>query len=115
MCVCVCVELLHSQLTVFGSVQANRRSLKSIKPSNRSSEELKKHSEVKRDGKASATAETSEDESGRASSSPSKVTKETKKRKTEDPSTGPVECVKQVTTARDDGKDVTICRYLITV
>ncbi|XP_056611363.1 bromodomain adjacent to zinc finger domain protein 2B isoform X2 [Triplophysa dalaica] len=93
--------------------RANRRSLKSRKPSNRSSEELKKHSEVKRDGKASATGGTSEDESGRASSSPSKVTKEAKKRKTEDPSTGPVECVKQVTTARDNSKDVTICRILL--
>ncbi|KAA0715455.1 Zinc finger domain protein 2B hWALp4 [Triplophysa tibetana] len=91
--------------------RANSRSLKSRKPSNRSSEELKKLSEVKRDGKASATGETSEDESGRASSSPSKVSKETKK--TEDPSTGPVECVKQVTTARDDSKDVTICRILL--
>ncbi|XP_057192317.1 bromodomain adjacent to zinc finger domain protein 2B isoform X1 [Triplophysa rosa] len=98
--------------------QANSRSLKSRNPSNRSSEELKKLSEVKRNGKASATAETSEDESGRASSSPSKVTKEMKKRKTEDPSTGPVErespaCVKQVTTARDDSKDVAICRILL--
>ncbi|KAL0184994.1 hypothetical protein M9458_020690, partial [Cirrhinus mrigala] len=88
------------------------------KPLNRSSGSLKKPAEAKRQGKPSVAGD-SEDDSGSANSTPKKVSKEMKKRKTEEnPSANPVKqespaCVKKPKTAREDSKDLAMCRILL--
>uniref|UniRef100_A0A9J7XIK6 Bromodomain adjacent to zinc finger domain 2B n=1 Tax=Cyprinus carpio carpio TaxID=630221 RepID=A0A9J7XIK6_CYPCA len=73
---------------------------------------LKKPAEAKRHMKASVAGD-SEDDSGRANSTPRKVLKEIKKRKTEEnPSTNPAK-QESPRTARDDSKDLAMCRILL--
>ncbi|XP_050975844.1 bromodomain adjacent to zinc finger domain protein 2B isoform X2 [Labeo rohita] len=98
--------------------QASSQSLKTKKPLNRSSGGLKKPAEAKRQRKPSVAGD-SEDDSGSANSTPKKVSKEIKKRKTEEnPSANPAKqesptCVKKPKTARDDSKDLAMCRILL--
>ncbi|XP_048050653.1 bromodomain adjacent to zinc finger domain protein 2B isoform X1 [Megalobrama amblycephala] len=90
--------------------QASSQSLKTKKPLNRSSGGLKKPAEAKRHRKPSVAGDNSEDDSG---STPKKVSKEIKKRRTEEnPSPNPV-CVKKPKTVRDDSKDLAMCRILL--
>uniref|UniRef100_A0A9J8CT19 Bromodomain adjacent to zinc finger domain 2B n=1 Tax=Cyprinus carpio carpio TaxID=630221 RepID=A0A9J8CT19_CYPCA len=92
--------------------QASSQSLKTKQPLNRSSGGLKKPAEAKRHMKASVAGD-SEDDSGRANSTPRKVLKEIKKRKTEEnPSTNPAK-QESPRTARDDSKDLAMCRILL--
>ncbi|RXN32012.1 bromodomain adjacent to zinc finger domain 2B-like isoform X2 [Labeo rohita] len=97
---------------------ASSQSLKTKKPLNRSSGGLKKPAEAKRQRKPSVAGD-SEDDSGSANSTPKKVSKEIKKRKTEEnPSANPAKqesptCVKKPKTARDDSKDLAMCRILL--
>uniref|UniRef100_A0A8C2JZ28 Bromodomain adjacent to zinc finger domain 2B n=1 Tax=Cyprinus carpio TaxID=7962 RepID=A0A8C2JZ28_CYPCA len=73
---------------------------------------LKKPAEAKRHTKPSVAGD-SEDDSGRANSTPRKVLKEIKKRKTEEnPSTNPAK-QESPRTARDDSKDLAMCRILL--
>ncbi|XP_051760711.1 bromodomain adjacent to zinc finger domain protein 2B isoform X8 [Ctenopharyngodon idella] len=93
--------------------QASSQSLKTKKPLNRSSGGLKKPAEAKRHRKPSVAGDNSEDDSGSANSTPKKVSKEIKKRKTEEnPSPNPA-CVKKPKTVRDDSKDLAMCRILL--
>uniref|UniRef100_A0A672NX68 Bromodomain adjacent to zinc finger domain 2B n=2 Tax=Sinocyclocheilus grahami TaxID=75366 RepID=A0A672NX68_SINGR len=92
--------------------QASSQSLKTKKPLDRSSGGLKKPAEAKRHKKPSVAGD-SEDDSGSANSTPRKVLKEIKKRKTEEnPSTNPAK-QEGPETARDDSKDLTMCRILL--
>uniref|UniRef100_A0A8C2JUY0 Bromodomain adjacent to zinc finger domain 2B n=1 Tax=Cyprinus carpio TaxID=7962 RepID=A0A8C2JUY0_CYPCA len=92
--------------------QASSQSLKTKQPLNRSSGGLKKPAEAKRHTKPSVAGD-SEDDSGRANSTPRKVLKEIKKRKTEEnPSTNPAK-QESPRTARDDSKDLAMCRILL--
>uniref|UniRef100_A0A8C2B4Y3 Bromodomain adjacent to zinc finger domain 2B n=1 Tax=Cyprinus carpio TaxID=7962 RepID=A0A8C2B4Y3_CYPCA len=73
---------------------------------------LKKPAEAKRHTKPSVAGD-SEDDSGRANSTPRKVLKEIKKRKTEEnPSTNPAK-QESPRTPRDDSKDLAMCRILL--
>ncbi|XP_071771100.2 bromodomain adjacent to zinc finger domain protein 2B isoform X2 [Centroberyx gerrardi] len=81
----------------------------------------KKGVEVKKNGKQAGNGEVSEDDSASASSTPKKGAKDTsRKRKTEEsspapPTTnqeGPV-CVKRAKTARDNNRDLGLCRVLL--
>uniref|UniRef100_A0A671PB84 Bromodomain adjacent to zinc finger domain protein 2B-like n=1 Tax=Sinocyclocheilus anshuiensis TaxID=1608454 RepID=A0A671PB84_9TELE len=92
--------------------QASSQSLKTKKPLDRSSGGLKKPAEAKRHKKPSVAGD-SEDDSGSANSTPRKVLKEIKKRKTEEnPSTNPAK-QESPKTARDDSKDLAMCRILL--
>uniref|UniRef100_A0A8C2B4M3 Bromodomain adjacent to zinc finger domain 2B n=1 Tax=Cyprinus carpio TaxID=7962 RepID=A0A8C2B4M3_CYPCA len=92
--------------------QASSQSLKTKQPLNRSSGGLKKPAEAKRHTKPSVAGD-SEDDSGRANSTPRKVLKEIKKRKTEEnPSTNPAK-QESPRTPRDDSKDLAMCRILL--
>uniref|UniRef100_A0A673NKQ0 Bromodomain adjacent to zinc finger domain protein 2B-like n=1 Tax=Sinocyclocheilus rhinocerous TaxID=307959 RepID=A0A673NKQ0_9TELE len=92
--------------------QASSQSLKTKKSLDRSSGGLKKPAEAKRHTKPSVAGD-SEDDSGSANSTPRKVLKEIKKRKTEEnPSTNPAK-QESPKTARDDSKDLAMCRILL--
>ncbi|XP_051998007.1 bromodomain adjacent to zinc finger domain protein 2B isoform X2 [Xyrauchen texanus] len=99
--------------------QASSQSVKTKKLSNRSSGELKKPAEVKRNRKLSMAGENSEKDSGSANSTPKKVTKEIKKRNAEEnPSAIAAKlespaCVKKPKTAGEDNNDLAMCRLLL--
>ncbi|XP_051565444.1 bromodomain adjacent to zinc finger domain protein 2B [Myxocyprinus asiaticus] len=99
--------------------KASSQSVKTKKLLNCSSGELKKSAEVKRNRKLSMAGENSEKDSGSANSMPKKVTKEIKKRKTEEnPSANTAKldspaCVKKPKTAGEDSKDLAMCRLLL--
>ncbi|XP_058643198.1 bromodomain adjacent to zinc finger domain protein 2B isoform X2 [Onychostoma macrolepis] len=98
--------------------QASSQSLKTKKALNRSSGGLKKPAEAKRHKKLSVAGDSEEDLSS-ANSTPRKVSKDMKKRKTEEgPSANPAKqespaCVKRPKTARDHSKDLALCRILL--
>uniref|UniRef100_A0AAQ5Z1U9 Bromodomain adjacent to zinc finger domain, 2Ba n=1 Tax=Amphiprion ocellaris TaxID=80972 RepID=A0AAQ5Z1U9_AMPOC len=82
---------------------------------------LKKGGEAKKNGKQAGNGEVSEDDSASASSTPKKGAKDTsRKRKTEESSPAltaanqesPV-CVKRAKTARDNNRDLGLCRVLL--
>ncbi|KTF77047.1 hypothetical protein cypCar_00043926, partial [Cyprinus carpio] len=105
----LCMQQLHKSIAWEKSIMkvASSQSLKTKQPLNRSSGGLKKPAEAKRHMKASVAGD-SEDDSGRANSTPRKVLKEIKKRKTEEnPSTNPAK-QESPRTARDDSKDLAI-------
>lgn len=111
-----CVWRFSFLTKAFVSVQASSQSLKTKKALNRSSGGLKKPAEVKRHRKPSVAGDSEEDLSS-ANSTPRKVSKDMKKRKTEEsPSANPAKqespaCVKKPKTARDHSKDLALCRY----
>ncbi|XP_019935616.2 bromodomain adjacent to zinc finger domain protein 2B isoform X3 [Paralichthys olivaceus] len=82
---------------------------------------VKKGGEAKKNGKQTGNGEVSEEDSASASSTPKKVAKDTnRKRKTEEASPAlpaanqesPV-CVKRAKTARDNNRDLGLCRVLL--
>ncbi|KAM3876584.1 bromodomain adjacent to zinc finger domain protein 2B [Diretmus argenteus] len=81
----------------------------------------KKGVEVKKNGKQAGNGEVSEDDTASASSTPKKSAKDTnKKRKTEESSPAPPAanqespvCVKRAKTARDNNRDLGLCRVLL--
>ncbi|XP_037546121.1 bromodomain adjacent to zinc finger domain protein 2B [Nematolebias whitei] len=81
----------------------------------------KKGTEAKKNGKPAGNGEVSEEDSASASSTPKKGTKDTsRKRKTEDSSPAPIPsnqespvCVKRAKTARDNNRDLGLCRVLL--
>ncbi|XP_039539230.1 bromodomain adjacent to zinc finger domain protein 2B isoform X2 [Pimephales promelas] len=99
--------------------QASSQSLKTKKPLNRSSGGLRKPAEAKRHRKTSVAGDNSEEDSGSANSTPKKVSKDTKKRRTEEnpsPNAAKQEspaCVKKPKTVRDDSRDLALCRILL--
>lgn len=106
------------------SVQASGPSPKSKKPPSKqvasSGGGGKKGGEVKKNGKQAGNGEVSEDDPASASSTPKKGAKDTsRKRKTEESSPAlpaanqesPV-CVKRAKTARDNNRDLGLCRYV---
>ncbi|XP_077072228.1 bromodomain adjacent to zinc finger domain protein 2B isoform X5 [Siphateles boraxobius] len=99
--------------------QASIQSLKAKKPLNRSSGGMRKPAEARRHRKTSVVGDDSEDDSGSANSTPKKVSKDIKKRRTEEnPSPNPAKqespaCVKKPKTVRDDSKDLAMCRILL--
>lgn len=101
--------------------QASDSSQKGKKQTSRLSGGVKKPSEVKRSKKACVAGDGSEDDttSTSACSTPKKGGKEIKKKKTENLFTDAVKeesstQVKKAKTARDNSKDVELCRYLDT-
>uniref|UniRef100_A0A672INE8 Bromodomain adjacent to zinc finger domain protein 2B-like n=1 Tax=Salarias fasciatus TaxID=181472 RepID=A0A672INE8_SALFA len=80
-----------------------------------------KKGEVKKNGKQAGNGEVSEDDSASASSTPKKGAKDAnRKRKTEEGSPAPVAasqespvCVKRAKTARDNNRDLGLCRVLL--
>lgn len=105
-------------------LQASGPSPKSKKPPAKpvasSGGSSKKGGEAKKNGKQAGNGEVSEDDSASASSTPKKGAKDTsRKRKTEESSpalttsnqetTG---CVKRAKTARDNNRDLGLCRYV---
>ncbi|XP_016309750.1 bromodomain adjacent to zinc finger domain protein 2B-like isoform X4 [Sinocyclocheilus anshuiensis] len=92
--------------------QASSQSLKTKQALNRSSGGLKKPAEAKRHKKPSVAGDSEENLSG-ANSTPRKVSKDMKKRKTEDsPSTNPAK-QESPKISRDHSKDLTLCRILL--
>uniref|UniRef100_A0A673J353 Bromodomain adjacent to zinc finger domain protein 2B-like n=1 Tax=Sinocyclocheilus rhinocerous TaxID=307959 RepID=A0A673J353_9TELE len=92
--------------------QASSQSLKTKQALNRSSGGLKKPAEAKRHKKPSVAGDSEENLSS-ANSTPRKVSKDMKKRKTEDsPSTNPAK-QESPKTSRDHSKDLTLCRILL--
>lgn len=81
----------------------------------------KKSGESKKNGKQTGNGEVSEEDSVSASSTPKKGSKDTsRKRKTEDSSPAPIPanqespvCVKRAKTARDNNRDLGLCRVLL--
>uniref|UniRef100_A0A667Y0L0 Bromodomain adjacent to zinc finger domain 2B n=2 Tax=Myripristis murdjan TaxID=586833 RepID=A0A667Y0L0_9TELE len=81
----------------------------------------KKGVEVKKNGKQAGNGEVSEDDSASANSTPKKGAKDTsRKRKTEESSPAPPAtnqespvCVKRAKTARDNNRDLGLCRVLL--
>ncbi len=107
------------------SAQASGPSPKSKKPPSKqvasSGGGSKKSAEVKKNGKQAGNGEVSEDDLASASSTPKKGAKDTsRKRKTEESSPAlpaanqesPV-CVKRAKTARDNNRDLGLCRYVL--
>lgn len=80
----------------------------------------KKGGETKKNGKQAGNGEVSEDDSASASSTPKKGAKDTsRKRKTEESSPALMAsnqespaCVKRAKTARDNNRDLGLCRYV---
>lgn len=112
-----------TECTVY-SAQASGPSPKSKKPQSKpvasSGGGSKKGGEAKKNGKQTGNGEVSEDDSASASSTPKKGAKDTsRKRKTEEASPAlpaanqenPV-CVKRAKTARDNNRDLGLCRYV---
>uniref|UniRef100_A0A672JW32 Bromodomain adjacent to zinc finger domain protein 2B-like n=1 Tax=Sinocyclocheilus grahami TaxID=75366 RepID=A0A672JW32_SINGR len=92
--------------------QASSQSLKTKQALNRSSGGLKKPAEAKRHKKPSVAVDSEENLSS-ANSTPRKVSKDMKKRKTEEsPSTNPAK-QESPKTSRDHSKDLTLCRILL--
>lgn len=105
-------------------MQASGPSPKSKKPPTKqvasSGGGSKKGGEAKKNGKQAGNGEVSEDDPASASSTPKKGAKDTsRKRKTEESSPAlpaanqesPV-CVKRAKTARDNNRDLGLCRYV---
>lgn len=112
---------------IFGNywLQASGPSPKSKKPPSKpvasSGGGGKKGGETKKNGKQTGNGEVSEDDSASASSTPKKGAKDTsRKRKTEESSPALTlanqespACVKRAKTARDNNRDLGLCRYVL--